>query len=320
MRASWASGSYLRRRDFVKSAGVIATGFGSVKSAAGGVPTPGTVRDCLWLWGHPAGSHNGDYGLKGKSIITPVEAAYYMSIPNVIMIRYGNKPDLAILSQYSLPFRALREVVWSIPGAADPASRSEKEAVLKLAADTPNMNGIMMDDFFTSDVDILKGKKPGLAAGLSPEDLAEIQKQLKGAGDDRVRVPSPGERKLDLWAVLYTYQLVDEVVPYLKQCDRIALWTWKAEDLAQLEANFEKTEKLAPAAKKVLGCYMWDYGTSNPMPVEAMRHQCEVGHRWLTQGRIDGMIFLASCICDIGIETVEWTRKWIQRVGDAKLS
>ena len=161
------------------------------------------MRDCLWLWGHPAGSHNGDYGLKGKSIITPVEAAYYMSIPNVIMIRYGNKPDLAIL--YSIRFPSARlggGVV--IPGAADPASRSEKEAVLKLAADTPNMNGIMMDDFFTSDVDILKGKKPGLAAGLSPEDLAEIQKQLKGAGDDRVRVPSPGERKLDLWAVLYT--------------------------------------------------------------------------------------------------------------------
>ena len=48
------------------------------------------------------------------------------------------------------------------------------------------------------------------------------------------------------------------------------------------------------------------------MPVEAMRHQCEAGHRVFTQGRIDGMIFLASCICDLGIETVEWTRKWIQ--------
>jgi len=236
MRTLGTSGSNLRRRDFVKSAGVIAAGLGSVASATGRAPAPGMVRDRLWLWGHPAGSHNGDYGLEGKSIITPVEAAYYMSIPNVIMIRYGDKPDLAILPQYSVPFHALREVVWSIPGAADPASRSEQEAVLKLAGDTPNMTGIMMDDFFTGDADILTGKKPGPAAGLSPEDLADIQKQLKGVGDSRRRA-RPGERKLDLWVVLYTYQLFDGVVPHLKQCDRVALWTWKAEDLAQLEAK-----------------------------------------------------------------------------------
>ena len=46
------------------------------------------------------------------------------------------------------------------------------------------------------------------------------------------------------------------------------------------------------------------------------QEQCELGLEWLKQGRIDGMIFLASCICDLDLETVEWTRKWIQKVGD----
>ena len=46
---------------------------------------------------------------------------------------------------------------------------------------------------------------------------------------------------------------------------------------------------------------------------------CELGLRWLREGRIEGMIFLASCICDLGIETVEWTRAWIAEVGEQKL-
>ena len=29
------------------------------------------VRDRLWLWGHPAGSHNQQYGLVQQSHITP---------------------------------------------------------------------------------------------------------------------------------------------------------------------------------------------------------------------------------------------------------
>jgi hypothetical protein len=52
------------------------------------------------------------------------------------------------------------------------------------------------------------------------------------------------------------------------------------------------------------------------MPVEWMRHQCELGLTWLKEGKIEGMIFLASCICDLDLEAVEWTRAWIREVGD----
>jgi hypothetical protein len=44
------------------------------------------------------------------------------------------------------------------------------------------------------------------------------------------------------------------------------------------------------------------------------------GLQWLQEGRIEGMIFLASCICDLGLETVEWSRQWIQKVGGGKLT
>jgi hypothetical protein len=73
---------------------------------------------------------------------------------------------------------------------------------------------------------------------------------------------------------------------------------------------------MSPGKQRVLGCYMWDYGTGHPMPVELMQRQVELGAQWLREGRIAGMIFLASCICDLELEAVEWTRRWIaEQVG-----
>ena len=37
------------------------------------MPSLGAFRDRLWLWGHVAGSHNGQYGLPGPSRVTPAE-------------------------------------------------------------------------------------------------------------------------------------------------------------------------------------------------------------------------------------------------------
>ena len=65
---------------------------------------------------------------------------------------------------------------------------------------------------------------------------------------------------------------------------------------------------------------MWDYGNRRPMSLERMMRQCDVGLNWLAKGKIEGMIFLASCICDLELEAVEWTRRWIADVGDCQIS
>jgi hypothetical protein len=124
-------------------------------------------------------------------------------------------------------------------------------------------------------------------------------------------------RPLDLWVVLYTGEFG---LPFLREhlalCDVVTMWTWQAADLALLGGSFARFEKLVGDRRKVLGLYLWDYGAGRPMPVDAMATQCELGLAWLKQGRIEGMIFLASCICDLGLETVEWTREWIKAHAD----
>jgi hypothetical protein len=259
------------------------------------------TRDRFWLWGHEAGSHDREWNLPRPSRITPVEAAFYMGIPNVIMVRYGREP-LYDDRRYSVPFAALQNVVWSVVGAGGRTADHSRARVLELTERLPNMSGVMMDDFFLSTPD---GKGAGV---LSIDQLSQTRGQL-------VR----GARRLDLWVVLYNHQLALPVGQYLDLCDKVSFWTWRASELADLERNFAVVEELAPSCGKVLGCYMWDYGDKRPMPVEAMERQCSIGLRWLREGRIEGMIFLASCICDLGLETVEWTRNWIAGVGDEVL-
>ncbi|MEM3693084.1 MAG: hypothetical protein QXI39_03580 [Candidatus Bathyarchaeia archaeon] len=261
------------------------------------------VIDHLWIWGHEAGSHNSAYGLKGLSRMTPAEGASYLGVPNLLMVRYGGRPAPPF-DQYALALSPLRRVVWSIVGAGGRTEPQELEMVLALAGRFPNISGVIMDDFFKERPD-----DEGRIAVHTVEELEAIRKRLFVDG-----------RRLDLWVTLYTHNLnLPGLKEYLDRCDVITYWTWHASDLSRLEENFERLEDLTPFSRKALGCYMWDYGDGRPMPVAFMRHQCQLGLRWLREDRIEAMIFLASCICDLGIEAVEWTRRWIQKVGEEEV-
>jgi len=268
------------------------------------------VRDKLWLWCHEAGSHTRyfDHGLarlKKPSRMTPAEAAYYLDIPNVIMVRYHGQP-VPPYDRYALSLSPLKRVVWSIVGDGGCGENLDVDAVRNLAWKFPNITGAMMDDFFGRTKDAQGNKIP---APYTPEQLAGFKKELNACG-----------QRLDLWVVLYTHQMEFAVREHLAQCDVVTLWTWKAADLAKLETNFERVCQMAPNSRKMLGCYMYDYGDGKKeIPVELMEQQCEAGLKLLRARRIEGIIFLASCICDLGLEAVEFTRQWIRRVGEQEI-
>jgi hypothetical protein len=145
-------------------------------------------------------------------------------------------------------------------------------------------------------------------AALSVEQLQQLRKRL-----------IVDERRLDLGVVVYTHQLDRRIIPHVKHCDMVSLWTWQAAELAALEDNFARLEALVPRKRILLGLYMWDFGTQRPMPVDLMKQQCELALKLLRERRIEGMIFLATNICDLDLEAVNWTRRWIANVGDEPL-
>ena len=287
------------RRTFLGAMAASAAGLaagGSVPAVAASQPGDAagkTVRDRIWLWSVFAGGDN-KYGLPKPSRMTPAEAAYYLDIPNLFFIRSGGNPPLEMFNQYAVSFRPLKRVIWSLVGAGGKTAEDERKLALKLPHRFPNITGFIMDDFFHRDG----------SGALSPEELKELRKDLVIDG-----------RKRDLYVVVYTHMMHLPLSEHLEHCDKITLWTWNSNDLKDLKQNFERLEKMAPRHGKLLGLYMWDYGNKRPMPPERMKRQCELGLKWLKEKRLEGMIFLANTVCDLELESVEWTRRWIARVG-----
>jgi hypothetical protein len=297
----------MNRRDLLKVvAGGASATLWSERSALGQscAAKEGTVRDRLWLFGCPV---NTDFPYVGKrSLMSPAEGAYYMGIPNLIMVntggdevKYGHfEPPF---DQYAIALRPFRRVAWSIVGTTGATTTQERRLGIEVAKETPNFVALMMDDFFTDE-------KEGKLAALTLEELRELQGRLKGAG-----------KKLDLFVTLYTTQLDEALGEYLKLIDVVTLWTWKPAELVNLEASLRKLERLAPQKRKMLGCYWIDYNTKGPIPLASMKLQCRTGLRWLRQGRIEGLVFLGNTNEDLGYEAVEWTRNWIEQVGNGKV-
>ena len=292
------------RRDLLKwtLATAAAAEGGRLADAASPVSAPEdagshSLRDRLWIWTHAEGAYKSEYGLPRRSRMTPVEGAVYLGVENLLFIRYSGQSPMPF-DTHAISFRPMKRVIWSLVGAGGRSEDAERRHVLDLAARYPNITGFIMDDFF----------HPDGAGSLSVEQLTALRNQLVIGG-----------RRRDLFVVLYQHQLALPVQAHLEFCDKITFWTWEAQHLTNLESAFDRLEKLAPRHGKFLGCYLWDFGTSRPMPLELMKKQCELGRQWLEQGRIEGMIFLASNVCDLELETVEWTRRWIAEIGGQQL-
>jgi hypothetical protein len=139
---------------------------------------------------------------------------------------------------------------------------------------------------------------------MTPGQLKALREQIAAGG-----------RELPITCVVYTHQVSARILPHVSQVDKVAMWTWRSEDLENLEANLEMLRCVVHPKPILLGCYLFDYGDNKQMTVDRMKRQCELGLEWLHEGKIEGMIFLASNVCDMGLPAVEWTRKWITSVG-----
>jgi hypothetical protein len=266
----------------------------------------GSILDRIWLWGHAPGSHTSRavdremWGLPGVSAIPPADAADYMGIRNCVMVVYHNEPAPPF-NRDALALSNLDRVVWSVVGDASTTrtgdGASDLDEVLSIAGLYLNISGGIMDDF-------VHAGRPRLPL----EAVATTQKRLNGF-----------RRPLDLWVVLYNGQDLSAVADHLRFCDVLTFWTMKGAELSGLQDAFGRFVEQTPGKRRVLGCYMWNYGEKQPMTVEQMEHQCDLGLRWLREGAIEGIIFLASCICDLGLEAVEWTREWVLEVGEEEL-
>ena len=255
------------------------------------------MKEKVWLWCHPTGAHDGRWNLPDSSA-TPMEALRYLDIENAIYVVFNNLPQPPFAPHVG-GLKEARRLVWSIVGDSSSDrndDRADLEPVLELVRDCPNLTGAITDDFF-----LPQPGADGEQARLSLEELAGCRDALGRC-----------EPALELWTVVYDMILGRPLKPYLDLCDVVTYWTWEARNLVDLEGNFAAVEAMAPDCRKLLGCYMWDYGSGGAeVPPELMEKQCRLAESWIDSGRIDGVIFLAGNLYGTRTAGIEYVRDWL---------
>lgn len=293
-----------------------------------------TVRDHMWIFTVFAGGDNNSLesgGFRGGSRMTPAEGAFWLNVPNLLLIRSSDLPRLpggeqwrakTSFEQYAISFQPLDRVIWSVVGSGGKGGLAELEPVLQLAKKYPNISGIYLDDFI---VDVKK-QPDGRIAGrpaLQPDELQQARERLKKVG-----------KPMEIWITLYTHEIcpprktnkltyrpcVPPLAEFLDLFDVLTLWTWNADELPALEENLAALEAIAPKKARIaLGMYIWDFPNRRPVPPDLMKHQCELGLKWLRQKRIHELIFLANTCLDVGAPSADFARQWIAQVGGQAL-
>ncbi len=260
------------------------------------------LKDRFWLWGQEPGSHhvNNAYNLPGENLMDPVEGCQYLGIDRCCRVSMGLGP-FPPYDNEAEKLKHLKEVVWSGLGTnhlLDPKKdQSDLDEILRIAKIYPNVTGVVMDDFF-------RGKDTPWS--LSYDYVQQMSERLHAFE----------KRRLDFWLVWYVTELDLDVGTYIDLFDVITLWTMKGSDLQFLDENMKKFISKTPGKRRLAGCYMWNYREKKPFTIEEMKYQLDRYYYWIKEKQIEGIIFCSNCNADLGLEAVEYTRRWIQEVGN----
>lgn len=309
-------------------------------------PASATVRDHLWLFGCPPDGDL-DYlenaGVRGGSRMTPVEGAHWLGVPNLLFVTQDNnrpRPQWTeikwkaktTMEQWAISFESMKQVNWAAVGSSGGGGLKTVPDIVQIAKRYPNFTGVYLDDFIKD-----RSKRSDGAYIGKP---AMTEEQLKSMREQLVKVSRP----MDVWTTIYAYDLDPKhpeythcdppLVESLKHFDVIVLWTWKSADLKDLEKNLERIEAVKPKHTRVaLGIYLWDYTGidenkkadptyrfGKPTPLDLMDYQCNLGLKWLKEGRVCDLVILGNSHLDIGCPSAPWMRDWVKAHGEEKLN
>jgi len=258
------------------------------------------LRDKFWLWGHPEGRYNHEYGNEKESRMTPMEACLYLGIRNTFMVPVGRQVDRR---QYNKSFKTLKGVGWECYKAGE--NPEIVEPLIAEAADFENINCVVFDDFV----------REGKFRNIPVENLWKIQERLK----------TNDIRPLDMWMVLYTFEFGikpeqdTDFMKYIEPFDGITMWTWKESDVHLIPEKFEILKKMAPGKKIMFGCYLYNFGEQKEATGEKVKWQLDWYLEKIRSGEADGVILHTNTMADLDYEAYDAACEWMELHGDEEI-
>ena len=257
----------------------------------------GILRDRFWIWGHPEGRYNNEYGNTGISRMTPMEGAVYLGARNMFMVPVGVPVNRR---QYNKSFSTLNKVGWEIYGAGkDP---SIIEPLIEESREFPNIDCGVFDDFV----------RGGTYRNIPLDNMYAVQRRLH----------DNGVRRLDMWMVLYTHEFgLDsasdaDFQPYIGPFDGIIMWTWKESDVPLIDAKFEIFRKMTAGKRRMVGCYLYNFGERKQATGRAVKWQLDRYRELMQAGEIEGVVLHTNTMADLDYEAYDVALEWMRQHGD----
>jgi len=254
------------------------------------------LSDLGWVWegqGNDPGVDPSIFGVGEGCEYFGLSRAVYMFHPNTeLAMRKMAHLDEVVCDITKWKWRRTDDGGWAhwIDASAE-SVRREAETVNRLARDFPNVTGAFHDDMRG----LIKREN------TTPEQYALVYEALK---QDR-----PG---LKLWSVVYTHELQpEEWAGFEPFMDVVNLWVWEAKNLPSLDECLARCRELFPDKPLNMGCYLRDYPTVAPVPMDLLKLQWETVLRHIDAGTLDGYSVLAAVLIDGHQEQANWVRDFI---------
>ena len=254
------------------------------------------IKDVGWVWegqGLDPGVEPSIFGVGDGCEYFGLSRAWYMFHPNteLAMSKMAGLDevvcDIAKWEFKEVDYAGAAHTIDSRPERV----KAEAALVSKLSTRFPNITGAVHDDM------------RGLInrEDFPPEKYAEVYDALKSANPD-----------LTWWAVVYTHELDPEQwAAFQPFMDVICLWVSECKNLPHLDEYIDRCRELFPDKPLMLGCYMRDYPTVAPVPMEMVKLQWETLLRHVEAGTLDGYSLLGAVLIDGQQEQANWIRDFI---------
>ncbi|MBR3804284.1 MAG: hypothetical protein IKJ14_02945 [Clostridia bacterium] len=260
------------------------------------------LRDRLWLWGHPEGRYNNEFGNHSASRMTPMECCAYLGFDRTFMVPVGVKVDRR---QYNKSFKPLKEVGWECYDAGnDP---SVVDPLIKEAGDFKNITRVVFDDFH----------RYGSFMKMPVENLWKVHEKLH----------NNDVRPLDMWMVLYTHEFGDKLnkypetneqfKKYIEPFDGVIMWTWWEDTGVEvIPEKWEEFKAITPKQKRMFGCYLWNFGDEKPATGSKVEWQLNFYREQILKGEAEGIVLHTNTMADLDLESYDVAMKWIEEHAD----
>lgn len=258
------------------------------------------LRDKFWLWGHPEGVYNNEWGNEKISRMTPMEGCLYLGVRNTFMVPVGVDVNRR---QYNKSFKTLRQVGWE---CFDVGQNPEKiEINIAEAKEFDNIGCVVFDDFCMRD----------RHKDVSVDDLWKIKERLH---NNEVK-------PLDMWMVLYTHEFGLDAEKdanfqkYIDPFDGIIMWTWKECDVPLIPEKFEFFKKMTKNIRRMAGCYLWNFGERKEATGKAVKWELDWWREKLYAGEIEGIVLHTNTMADLDYEAYDAACEWMEKHGDEQI-